>query len=64
MDRKNTSDKINVSHDNTILHLEENPKLANGHVLKSSLDDLGLLATAKRFKKVRYLNNLVKLMRY
>jgi hypothetical protein len=61
MERKDFSDKVDFLADNNISHLEENPKLENEVVLKSSLDNLGLLATVKRFRKVRYYSDLASI---
>lgn len=61
MERKDLSDKVDILAANNISHLEENPKLETDLVLKSSLDNLGLLATVKRFRKVRYYNDLASI---
>lgn len=51
-------DKVQVLAGPNSLHLEEDAKHVHDRVLKSSHDQLGPWATAKKFKKVRYVQTL------
>ena len=52
-------DKVQVVSGPNHSHLEGDLKHEHEVVLKSSFDDLGLIATAKKFKKVRRYDTLV-----